>query len=175
MKVSLCKLLLITIGKWLPLHRHPGGKMSNFLRCCFTKGIVKKIGKNCIIEKGAEIMENCVLGDNTGIGPNSTIGPCTTFKGHSMMGPNVHIYTTGHNYSQELHRFEGVTKPNPVIVGENVWIGYGVTILPGVTIGDHVIVGAGSVVTKDIPSGVVAAGNPCVVKKVLDEDFYNVK
>lgn len=133
------------------------------------------MGKNCIVESGSEIMEGCSLGDNSAIGPCCMIGPETVFKGHNMMGPNVHIYTTGHFYDCVEHRFNGRTGPNPVIVGENVWIGYGVIILPGVSIGDNVIIGAGSVVTKDIPCGVLAAGNPCVVKKIIDNIKYEEK
>lgn len=132
------------------------------------------MGRNCNIERGAEIMEGCILGDYVGLGPNNSIGPGTVLKGNCMIGPNVHIYTTAHYYDDTLHRFNGSTQPKPVVVGENVWIGYGVIILPGVTIGDNVIIGAGSVVTKDIPSGVMAAGNPCVVKKVIDEHIYKM-
>lgn len=131
------------------------------------------MGQNCIVERGAEIMEGCQLGERTGIGPDCMVGPGTIFKGNSMMGPGVHIYTTGHYYDPELHRFHGRTGPESVTIGRNVWLGYGAIILPGVTIGDNVIIGAGSVVTKDIPSGVLAAGNPCVVKKVIDEEIYN--
>lgn len=117
-------------------------------------------------------MEGCIIGDGTGIGPHCMVGPKTIFKGRSMMAPNVHIYTVNHKYNAEQHRFNGSTSPNPVTIGEYVWLGYGVIVLPGVTIGDHTIIGAGSVVTKDIPSGVMAAGNPCVVKKVIDAEFY---
>lgn len=88
------------------------------------------------------------------------------------MGPNVHIYTTGHRYDSEKHCFDGRTEVKPVMIGHDVWIGYGVVILPGVTIGNNCIIGAGSVVTKSIPSGVMAAGNPCVVKKIVDEEVY---
>lgn len=173
--ISMNKALLGTIGKWLPLRRHPGGKLANKIRCHFAKKIIKSMGKNCIVEKGAEIMENCVFGDKTSIGPDCMIGPGTVFKGHNMMGPNVHIYTTGHHYSAEKHCFDGMEKQLPVTVGEYVWIGYGVIILPGVSIGDHCIIGAGAVVTKDIPSGVMAAGNPCVVKKIIDREIYEKK
>lgn len=173
LKRNICKMLLGTIGRLFPLRRHPGGKIGNTLRCFFTKGIVHEMGKGCIVEKGAEIMEDCVFGDYTSIGPDCMIGPGTIFKGHNMMGPNVHIYTTGHQYSVEAHCFNGMAPRKPVVIGEHVWIGYNVIILPGVTVGDHTIIGAGSVVTKNIPCGVVAAGNPCVVKKVLDKDYYS--
>ncbi len=171
-KQHVSKALLGTVGKALPLRRHPGGKIANRLRCSFAKGIVSQMGKHCIVEKGAEVLEDCVLGDYSSIGPYCMIGPGTVFKGHNMMGPNVHIYTTGHYYSPELHRFDGMCERKPVTIGEYVWIGYGVIILPGVTVGDHAIIGAGSVVTKDVPSGVMAAGNPCSVKKIIDEEYY---
>ncbi|MBQ6052021.1 MAG: acyltransferase [Clostridia bacterium] len=172
MKIAINKFLLLTVGRWFPLRRHPGGKIGNLLRCHFTKRIIASMGKKCIVEKGAEILEGCVFGDRTAIGPNCLVSAGTVFKGHNMMGPNVHIYTVNHKYDKTTHSFNGMTDIEPVVIGEYVWIGYGVTILPGVTVGDHTIIGAGSVVTKDIPSGVVAAGNPCRVKKVLDEDFY---
>lgn len=133
------------------------------------------MGCSCIVEKGAEIMEDCVLGDATSIGPNCVIGPGTIFKGHNIMGPDVHIYTTGHYYDSTIHKFSGRTGPEPVVIGENVWLGYGVIILPGVTIGDNVIIGAGSVVTKNIPCAVLAAGNPCVVKKIIDNEKFEEK
>lgn len=135
--------------------------------------IVDEMGKNCNIESGADIMEHCKLGDYTGIGQNAVIGAGTIFKGYSMMGPNVHIYTNAHFYDKEKHRFDGYSEIRPVIVGRNTWIGYGVIVLPGVNIGDNTIIGAGSVVTKDIPSGVMAAGNPCVVKKIIDEEIHS--
>lgn len=175
MKIQLCKFLLKTVGRILPLRRHAGGRASNKIRCTFVKGIIDKMGTGCIVETGAEILEGCVFGDNTSIGPFCMIGEKCVFKGHNMMGPNVHIYTVNHFYDQEIHKFNGSTFPNPVTIGEYVWIGYGVIILPGVTIGDHVIIGAGSVVTRDIPSGVMAAGNPCTVKRIIDPIFYKEK
>ena len=131
------------------------------------------MGINCIVEPGADVHENCILGDQTSIGPHCMVGPKCVFKGHNMMAPNVHIYTTNHIYDDAIHRFKGVTDPIPVTIGEYVWLGYGVIVLPGVTIGDHSIIGAGSVVTKDIPGGVMAAGNPCIVKKVIDAKYFD--
>lgn len=130
------------------------------------------MGSSCIIEKGAEVMEDCILGDATAIGPYCMIGPQCVFKGKNMMGPNVHIYTTTHIYNSNMHKFHGISNPNPVTIGESVWIGYGCIILPGVSIGDNTIIGAGSVVTKNVPAGVMAAGNPCEIKKIIDKDIY---
>ena len=79
-----------------------------------------------------------------------------------FIGPNVSIYTACHS-TDPIERNSRKEWAEPVTIGNNVWIGGSVTILPGVTIGDNVTIGAGSVVVKDIPSNVIAAGNPCRV------------
>lgn len=93
---------------------------------------------------------------------------------YTMIGPNVTIATAGHPIIPEL-RERGYQYNMPVHIGRNCWIGAGAVILPGITIGDNVVVGAGSVVTKDLPSNVVAVGNPCrVLRKVNahDREYY---
>lgn len=93
---------------------------------------------------------------------------------YTMFGPNVTIATAGHPILPEL-REKGYQYNAPVHIGKNCWVGAGAIILPGITIGDNVVIGAGSVVTKDLPSNVVAVGNPCrVLRKVNDHDreFY---
>lgn len=87
-----------------------------------------------------------------------------------FIGPNVSIYTACHS-TDPVERNSRREWAEAVTIGNNVWIGGSVTILPGVTIGDNVTIGAGSVVTHDIPSGVVAVGNPCRVLKRLDERY----
>ena len=83
-----------------------------------------------------------------------------------FIGPNVSIYAACHS-TDPVERNTRKEWAEPVTIGDNVWIGGSVTILPGVTIGDNVTIGAGSVVIKDIPSNVVAVGNPCHVIKHL--------
>ena len=83
-----------------------------------------------------------------------------------FIGPNVSIYTACHS-TDPAERNSRREWAEPVTVGDNVWIGGNVTILPGVTIGSNTTIGAGSVVTKDIPANVVAVGNPCRVIKKL--------
>lgn len=93
---------------------------------------------------------------------------------HTMFGPNVVVATAGHPILPEL-REQGYQYNAPVRIGRNCWIGAGVVIVPGVTIGDNVVVGAGSVVTRDLPSDVVAVGNPCRVMRPVgerDREFY---
>lgn len=87
---------------------------------------------------------------------------------HTMFGPNVTVATAGHPILPGL-REQGYQYNAPVHIGKNCWIGAGVVIVPGITIGDNVVVGAGSVVTKDLPDNVVAVGNPCKVLREVNE------
>ena len=87
-----------------------------------------------------------------------------------LLAPNVSIYTAGHPVHPAA-RQSGYEYGIPVTIGNNVWLGGNVVITPGVHIGDNVVIGAGSVVTKDIPANVVAAGNPCrVIRRITDAD-----
>ena len=100
---------------------------------------------------------NCVVLDVMAV----TIGSRT------MFGPNVQIYTATHPIDHR-ERSSGREYAKPVIIGEDVWVGGSAVICPGVSIGDRSIIGAGSVVTKDIPADVIAGGNPCrVIRKIL--------
>ena len=88
----------------------------------------------------------------------------------TMFGPNVQVYTATHpiNYKE---RAAGLEYAKPIVIGEDVWIGGSAVICPGVTIGDRTVIGAGSVVTKDIPADVFAAGNPCrVIRALMQEE-----
>ena len=87
---------------------------------------------------------------------------------YTMFGPNVILATAGHPILPKL-RQEAYLYNMPVLIGKNCWLGAGVIVLPGVTIGDNTVIGAGSVVTKDIPSNVVAVGNPCRVLREINE------
>lgn len=86
---------------------------------------------------------------------------------YTMIGPNVIIATAGHPILPEL-REKTYQFNMPVRIGRNCWIGAGAILLPGVTVGDNSVVGAGSVVTKDLPADVVAVGNPCRVLREID-------
>ena len=91
-----------------------------------------------------------------------------------MFGPNVTVATAGHPIAPELRR-QGLQFNMPVRIGCNCWLGAGVMVMPGVTIGDNTVIGAGSIVTKDIPANVVAVGNPCRVLRPIgarDREAY---
>ena len=93
---------------------------------------------------------------------------------NTLIGPNVILATAGHPILPEL-RVRGCQFNMPIKIGKNCWLGAGVIVLPGVTIGDNTVVGAGSVVTKDLPANVVAYGNPCKVIRPIsehDKEYY---
>lgn len=96
-----------------------------------------------------------------------------TIGDHVFLGPNVQIYTPCHPIYAPA-RNEGYEYAKEVTIGDDVWIGGNVTIVPGAHIGSNVVIGAGSVVTGDIPDGVVAAGNPCrIIRKITEQDKQN--
>ena len=142
-------------------------------REALLKEMFAELGENCYIEpplcsnwggkhvhfgKGVYANFNLTLVDDTHI----YVGD------HTMIGPNVTLATAGHPILPALR--EEVYQFNlPVRIGRSCWLGAGVIVLPGVTIGDNTVVGAGSVVTRDLPCGVVAAGNPCRVLREIGE------
>ncbi|MGN1342931.1 MAG: sugar O-acetyltransferase [Traorella sp.] len=92
------------------------------------------------------------------------------FGDNIFIGPNCGFHTSGHPIDFE-RRNKGLEYAYPIIVGNNVWFGAGVQVMPGVTIKDNVVIGGGSVVVHDIPSDSVAVGNPCkVIRKITDDD-----
>lgn len=117
-------------------------------------GCYTSIGKSTFINHNAYLMD----------GGSITIGH------HCFIGPNCGMYTAIHALDYE-QRNAGIEKALPIKIGNNCWIGADVTILPGVSIGDNTVIGAKSVVTKDIPSNVVALGNPCkVIRPITEKD-----
>lgn len=110
------------------------------------------------------------IGDRTFINADFLIigGGSVVLGADCLIGPRCAIYTP--NHAQDLtRRLGGWELPEPVLIGNNVWLGGSVTITPGVTIGDNSIIGAGSVVTRDIPANVIAVGNPCRPIKPIPE------
>lgn len=115
---------------------------------------------------------NISIGENFYTNHNVTIldGAKVTFGDNVFIAPNCVFSTSGHAIDSE-QRGRGLEIAWPITVGDNVWIGANVSVLPGVTIGSDTIIGAGSIVNKDIPSGVIAAGNPCkVIRKITEAD-----
>ena len=113
---------------------------------------------------------NIVAGDNVFFNFNCIVLDVmkVTIGSRTLFGPNVQVYTATHPIDH-VERASGLEFAKPVTVGEDVWVGGSAVICPGTTIGDRSVIGAGSVVTKDIPSDVFAAGNPCKIIRQLNQ------
>ncbi len=142
-------------------------------REAMLRDMFAEIGENCYIEPpfhanwgGAHVH----FGKNVYANFNLTLVDDThIYVGdYTMFGPNVTIATAGHPILPAL-REQAYQYNLPVHIGRNCWLGAGVIVLPGITIGDNTVVGAGSVVTKDLPADVVAVGNPCRVLRPIGE------
>ncbi len=132
------------------------------------KKILGKTGKNIVVESSfvCDYGYNISVGENFYMNHNCVILDCAKveFGDNVFVAPNCGFYTAGHPIDVEL-RNKRLEYAKPIKVGNNVWIGGNVVVLPGVSIGYNVTIGAGSVVTKDIPSNSIAVGNPCRVIK----------
>ena len=149
-------------------------KRSDIMRRLF-----KAVGKNVWIEPDfrCEFGKNISIGDDVYINFGCVILDCGQVKigNQVLIGPNVGIYDANHALDA-VERMDGALLPGKVTIGNRVWIGGGTIILPNVTIGDDTVIGAGSIVTHDIPSGVVAVGNPChVLREITDKDKVGYK
>ncbi len=139
------------------------------------KEMFAEIGENCYIEPPLHANwggRHCHFGKGVYANFNLTlVDDSHIYVGdYTMFAPNVVVSTAGHPILPKL-REKQYQYNIPIHIGRNCWIGAGALILPGVTIGDNTVIGAGGVVTKDIPSDVVAVGNPCrVVRKISDRD-----
>lgn len=136
-------------------------------------------GENAWIEANffCDYGYNIIIGDNFYANHNCVILDCAevTFGDNVFIGPNCGFYTAGHPIDAE-QRNSGLEYARPIKIGSNVWIGGNVCVMPGATIGDNSVIGGGSVVVGDIPSGVVAAGNPCkVLREINENDKMEVK
>ena len=160
-----CLELLYTFNQTRPSEQE---KRNQLLKQMFAE-----IGENCYIEPPFHANfggKHIHFGKNIYANFNLTmVDDGHIYVGdYTMFAPSVIVATAGHPILPELR--ETVYQYNmPVHIGKNCWIGAGAIILPGVTIGDQVVVGAGSVVTKDLPSNVVAVGNPCQVVREINE------
>lgn len=161
-KEKVFTLLYIIFAKNLPRTYH--SRLSGKLRVFFGRRILKYCGKGVNIERGAIFNSSCSLGDYSGIGIKSELngfGGIIIGK-YVSMGPEVVVYTCNHSTKRTdiPIQMQGYDELKPVTIEDDVWIGRRVIILPGVTIGKGSVIGAGAVVSKDIPPYSIAVGVP---------------
>lgn len=137
------------------------------IRGGLTRMMVRSAGKKINIDRGARFTTAITIGDRSGIGANSKLYGTVNIGNDVMMGPECYIYAYNHNTQRTdipMNR-QGIEEERPVNIGNDVWIGSRVTILPGVTVGDGAIIAASAVVTKNVPDYAVVGGNPAKVIK----------
>lgn len=174
MKKVLGYMLLHFFAMHLPKsHTIVFGKISKKIRGFLFNMYTGNKGENINIERKAIVSSKIKLGNNSGIGVNARVQGPTTIGKDVMMAPEVLIYTVNHKTDRTdvpMNK-QGATPPKEVVIGNDVWIGTRVIILPGVTIGNGSIIAAGAVVTKDVPPYSVVGGNPAkVIKSRIDVD-----
>lgn len=143
-------------------------------RQAILKDLFKQSGKKIHIEPPFHTDYGCntVIGENFYSNYDCIILDIANVKigDNVMFGSRVGLYTAGHPIDAVI-RNEHYEYGKPITIGNNVWVGGNVVFNPGVTVGDNVVIGSGSIVTKDIPSSVIAVGNPCkVLRKINDQD-----
>lgn len=137
------------------------------IRSYFASKIMKSCGKHVNVEKGATFSCRISVGNNSGLGVNCQIQGTVLIGDNVMMGPEVYIYTTNHEYSRTDIPMckQGYQPERPVKIEDDVWIGSRVTIMPGVTVGTGAVIAAGALVTKDVTPFSVVGGVPAKVLK----------
>lgn len=177
----ICSILYHLVGGLLPdsyfylklFGRSFHIKLGLYVRRILAGHIIDYCGNNVNIERRAKFSHNISLGNNSGIGYRSSVAPNTIIGDNVMMGPEVVMYSRNHNIDRidVPMREQGFQEIKPVIIGNDVWIGRRVIILPGVHIGDGCVIGAGAVVAKSIPPYSIVVGNPAKIIKNRKEEW----
>ncbi len=160
-------LFYVLFVKKLPLN---GGRINigqKWIRQWCCKGFLLHTGKNINIQKNASLGRKVFIGDYSGIGENCIIPDNVTIGNYVMMGPNCYFVTKNHEFDDVNIPMlkQGFSESKAIVIEDDVWIGYGCIFLPGVTVGCGAIIGAGAVVTKDVPAYAIVGGNPAKVIK----------
>jgi maltose O-acetyltransferase len=164
-----------SFARHLPLSYRLGfwGRLSKILRQAVCRKIFKSAGKGLNVERGAFFGSgiNIEIGENSGLGENCQVPDNIKIGRDVMMGPDILIIGQNHEFGdlQIPMRLQGASDTPPVTIGDDVWIGARVIILPGLKIGNGSIIGAGAVVTHDVPPFSICAGNPARVIRYRTE------
>jgi len=155
--MGICIRLPVSHARWF-------GREARAIRGWTARQLLDSTGVDVNIERGAYFGrgDGITLGNHSDIGRDCALHGPVSIGNDSFMGPEVIIRADGHRFDRcdIPMRLQGVLNARPVFIGNDVWIGTRAILLPGVTIGDHAIVGAGAVVTKDVPAWAIVGGNP---------------
>ena len=169
MRRSICRRLYFAFGIKLKSSVH--SRSAQNIRYWLGSRFVEKCGKHVNFEHGAKFNPELTIGDYSGIGVNCLVSGRTYIGAHVMMGPDCIFYTQNHAYDRldiPMNR-QGFQPVRPIRVGDDVWFGTRAIVLPGVTIGSHCVIGAGAVVTKDVPDYAIVGGNPARILRMRNE------
>lgn len=169
--ITILGRFLFTAGFFLPsahfIIRPIGLFAKNYRQLC-GKMILDHCGNNVNIYPGAQFSSSVELGNNSDIGHKCRLNGKVIIGNNVIMGPEVVVFTSNHitDRTDIAIKYQGSTSIDPVVIGDDCWIGSRAIILPGVKIGKGAVVGAGAVVTKDIPDFAIVGGNPARVIKI---------
>lgn len=151
-------------ARHLPDDPLPGAGLANRLRSFLARRVFKHMGHDVTVHAGVTFGSGVALeiGDYSSLNRDCWIANDAVIGCDVMMGPEVIILSGSHNFSDTTRpmREQGAPPRDPVVIGDDVWIGTRTIVLPGVTVGSHSIVGAGSIVTKNVPEWAIVGGNP---------------
>jgi maltose O-acetyltransferase len=167
MKRAVLNLLYYGFAQWLPPSYLPGGTIARRIRYAICRRCFASCGQDVNIESRAFFYSGAQIsiGTHSGLGLRSRLHGRITIGEHVMMGEDVLIMTRNHRFDA-IHipmDMQGLQEEKPVVIGNDVWIGARVTILPGIHVGHGAILAAGCVVTKNVPEKTIVGGNPARV------------
>lgn len=155
--------------QFIPGHKFPGGRLGYRARRVVARRVFVHCGDNVVVRPRSYFGDGSrlSLGSRSQLGPNSSLAGPITIGSDVLMGSDVMMMATTHEYrSTDVPIMaQGAGEERPIIIGDGVWVGSRCIILPGVVVGDHSIIGAGSVVTKSFPDFSVIGGNPAKLLK----------
>lgn len=167
-KKYICRNLYYHFARKMPASEGKWGNSYKKIRYALASRSLEKCGRNVNFEHGARFDSDVSIGDNSGIGINCLVTGAAVIGNDVMMGPECIFYSRNHAHDRidiPMNR-QGFEQERPVTVGDDVWFGARVIVLPGVHIGSHCIIGAGAVVTKDVPDYAIVGGNPARILRM---------